>query len=161
MEYYKELCEQEGTAGLRDDARGQDFAHHWIAEDPDKAWAEIGHHLFHEARTYHAWQTDDIKSAVHSHATDARGAARRGHLHASSRRTRRIAKAKAGPTFIVRLPPAVRWHADRPRLGDPPDLRRQGHARAVGLAALAPPTGLRWQRWLYLWGITVRLNGAR
>jgi hypothetical protein len=40
-----------------------------VAEDPDKAWAEIGHHLFHESWTYHTWQTSDIRSAVHSHAT--------------------------------------------------------------------------------------------
>lgn len=40
-----------------------------VAEDPDRAWAEFGRHFFHEASTYASWQTPDIKSAVHSHAT--------------------------------------------------------------------------------------------
>jgi alkanesulfonate monooxygenase SsuD/methylene tetrahydromethanopterin reductase-like flavin-dependent oxidoreductase (luciferase family) len=40
-----------------------------LAEDPDKAWDEIGHHLLHEAVTYGSWQTPDIHSAVSSHAT--------------------------------------------------------------------------------------------
>jgi hypothetical protein len=41
-----------------------------VAEDPDQAWAELGQHFFHEASTYHSWQTPDIKSAVHSYATN-------------------------------------------------------------------------------------------
>jgi hypothetical protein len=49
----------------------ENFAHHWIADDPDKAWAEVGKYLFHEAKTYADWQTPDIKSAVHSHANSA------------------------------------------------------------------------------------------
>ena len=40
-----------------------------VAEDPDKAWAELGHHFLHEARVYAGWQTPDIHSAVHSDAT--------------------------------------------------------------------------------------------
>lgn len=68
MAYYYELCEKEGKQGFAT-MPAQGFAHHFIAEDPDKAWAEVGHHLLHEAATYSAWQTPDIKSAVHSHAT--------------------------------------------------------------------------------------------
>ena len=45
------------------------MAHVHVAEDPDKTWAELGHHFLHEATTYAAWQTPDITSAVHSHAT--------------------------------------------------------------------------------------------
>ena len=40
-----------------------------VATDPDKAWAEVGKHLLHEATTYGSWQTPDIRSAVNSHAT--------------------------------------------------------------------------------------------
>jgi len=40
-----------------------------VAEDPDKAWAELGDYFFHEASTYASWQTEDISSAVHSYAT--------------------------------------------------------------------------------------------
>jgi hypothetical protein len=41
-----------------------------LSDDPDRAWAgELGKGLFTEASTYSSWQTPDIKSAVHSHAT--------------------------------------------------------------------------------------------
>lgn len=37
-----------------------------LAEDPDRAWAEYGEHLLHEARTYASWQSGGIRSAVRS-----------------------------------------------------------------------------------------------
>ncbi len=40
-----------------------------LAEDPDRAWAEYGGHLLHEARTYASWQSAGIRSAVRSAAT--------------------------------------------------------------------------------------------
>ena len=40
-----------------------------VADDPDRVWAELGVHFLHEASTYASWQTPDIRSAVHSHAT--------------------------------------------------------------------------------------------
>jgi alkanesulfonate monooxygenase SsuD/methylene tetrahydromethanopterin reductase-like flavin-dependent oxidoreductase (luciferase family) len=66
--YYYEQCTEQGTQGfcLMPAARTTML---FVAEDPDKAWAEIGHHLLHEAQTYSGWQTPDIRSAVHSHAT--------------------------------------------------------------------------------------------
>ena len=45
------------------------FSHVFVHEDPDRAWAELGSYFLHEATTYHAWQTPDIKSAVHSYAS--------------------------------------------------------------------------------------------
>jgi alkanesulfonate monooxygenase SsuD/methylene tetrahydromethanopterin reductase-like flavin-dependent oxidoreductase (luciferase family) len=48
-----------------------DTAMMYVAEDPDKAWAEYGKYFLHEATTYASWQTPDIHSAVHSHATTA------------------------------------------------------------------------------------------
>jgi hypothetical protein len=65
--YYYERCAAEGTTGFC----MMPSAHtvmNFVSEDPDKAWAELGHHLFHEAKTYADWQTPDIRSAVHSHA---------------------------------------------------------------------------------------------
>ena len=41
----------------------------FVAEDPDKMWAEIGEHLLHDAMTYASWQTDDIRSHVKAVAT--------------------------------------------------------------------------------------------
>jgi alkanesulfonate monooxygenase SsuD/methylene tetrahydromethanopterin reductase-like flavin-dependent oxidoreductase (luciferase family) len=66
--YYYERCAAEGTTGfcMMPSAR---TTMNFVSEDPDKAWAEVGHHLFHETKTYADWQTPDIRSAVHSHAT--------------------------------------------------------------------------------------------
>lgn len=65
--YYYDQCEQHGTQGfcaMPDEYTQMTF----VAEDPDKAWAELGHHFLHEASMYSSWQTSDISSAVHSHA---------------------------------------------------------------------------------------------
>jgi alkanesulfonate monooxygenase SsuD/methylene tetrahydromethanopterin reductase-like flavin-dependent oxidoreductase (luciferase family) len=66
--YYYEQCAANGTEGFCM-MPGAKTVMLFVAEDPDKAWAEIGENLFHEAWTYHSWQTPDITSAVHSHAT--------------------------------------------------------------------------------------------
>ena len=66
--YYYEQCDQHGTTGFVVSPPA-DIALVFVAEDPDRAWAEVGHHLLHEATTYAGWQTPDIKSSVHSHAT--------------------------------------------------------------------------------------------
>lgn len=42
-----------------------------VSEDPDRAWAEYGGHLLHEARMYASWQSAGIRSAVRSSARDA------------------------------------------------------------------------------------------
>ena len=67
--YYYEQCKEHGTQGFCM-MPGADTVMTHVAEDPDKAWAELGDHFFHEASTYHSWQTPDIKSAVHSYATN-------------------------------------------------------------------------------------------
>jgi alkanesulfonate monooxygenase SsuD/methylene tetrahydromethanopterin reductase-like flavin-dependent oxidoreductase (luciferase family) len=41
----------------------------FVAEDPERAWAELGPHLLHDARTYASWQPASQRSAVHSDAT--------------------------------------------------------------------------------------------
>jgi alkanesulfonate monooxygenase SsuD/methylene tetrahydromethanopterin reductase-like flavin-dependent oxidoreductase (luciferase family) len=40
----------------------------FCTEDPDRAWARLGEHFLHEARTYASWQTPDIRSAVSTKA---------------------------------------------------------------------------------------------
>lgn len=65
--YYAE-CEKHGKQGFITMPPAE-FHHVWVADDPDAAWNEIGGYLLHEAMTYSSWQTPDIKSAVHSHAT--------------------------------------------------------------------------------------------
>jgi alkanesulfonate monooxygenase SsuD/methylene tetrahydromethanopterin reductase-like flavin-dependent oxidoreductase (luciferase family) len=66
--YYYEQCQEHGTAGFCG-MPAADLSLLFVHEDPDKAWAELGQHFLHEAMTYANWQTPDIKSAVHSHAS--------------------------------------------------------------------------------------------
>jgi alkanesulfonate monooxygenase SsuD/methylene tetrahydromethanopterin reductase-like flavin-dependent oxidoreductase (luciferase family) len=66
--YYYEQCAEHGTQGFCM-MPGADTVMTHVAEDPDKTWHELGRHFLHEATTYASWQTPDIKSAVHSHAT--------------------------------------------------------------------------------------------
>jgi alkanesulfonate monooxygenase SsuD/methylene tetrahydromethanopterin reductase-like flavin-dependent oxidoreductase (luciferase family) len=66
--YYAEQCAEHGTTPVVI-SPPPDLALIFVAEDPDRAWAELGHHFLHEATTYAGWQTPDIRSSVHSHAT--------------------------------------------------------------------------------------------
>ncbi|MFH8348700.1 LLM class flavin-dependent oxidoreductase [Streptomyces sp. NPDC018045] len=49
-----------------------------VSEDPDRAWAEYGGHLLHEARTYASWQPPGAESAVRSAAGDVEALRREG-----------------------------------------------------------------------------------
>ena len=66
--YYQEKCAENGTTGFCA-MPGPDTQMTHVAEDPDKAWAELGHHFLHEATTYASWQTPDIQSSMKSAAT--------------------------------------------------------------------------------------------
>ncbi|HEY8527537.1 MAG TPA: LLM class flavin-dependent oxidoreductase [Acidimicrobiales bacterium] len=66
--YYYEQCEKQGTQGFCF-MPAADFWHVFVHEDPDEAWATLGQYFLHEATTYAQWQTPDVSSAVHSHAT--------------------------------------------------------------------------------------------
>jgi alkanesulfonate monooxygenase SsuD/methylene tetrahydromethanopterin reductase-like flavin-dependent oxidoreductase (luciferase family) len=104
MDYYYEQCQLEGWPGFAM-MPGFGFEHHFIVEDPDKAWAELGHHLFHETSTYASWQTPDIKSAVHSHATTVEELRAEG-MYRFVTPDELVAQAKAaGPEFSVNLHP--------------------------------------------------------
>lgn len=66
--YYYEKCTEYGTQGFAM-APPTTFHHTFFAEDVDQGWAEMGPHILHEATQYSSWQTPDIKSSAHSHAT--------------------------------------------------------------------------------------------
>jgi alkanesulfonate monooxygenase SsuD/methylene tetrahydromethanopterin reductase-like flavin-dependent oxidoreductase (luciferase family) len=66
--YYDEQCAAAGVKGFCVMPPARTTQIH-VAEDPDKAWAELGRYFLHEATTYASWQTADKTSAVHSHAT--------------------------------------------------------------------------------------------
>ncbi|WP_241831128.1 LLM class flavin-dependent oxidoreductase [Parafrankia soli] len=66
--YYHEQCAASGVEA-RCRMPGPGVTMMFIHEDPDEAWATLGHHLLHEAVTYSAWQTPDVRSAHRSSAT--------------------------------------------------------------------------------------------
>lgn len=37
----------------------------WVDEDPDRAWAAIGHHLLAEMQAYARWQDDGVRTHAH------------------------------------------------------------------------------------------------
>lgn len=65
---YEQACRDEGWDGgfmLR--PGGTKYVH--IAEDPDKAWAEVGPHMLHDATTYASWQPAGQHSVVTTSAS--------------------------------------------------------------------------------------------
>lgn len=61
---YKDACAEEGwSGGFAVMPNGPGFVH--VAEDPEKAWDEIGPHALYDAQTYAAWQTPGQRSSVH------------------------------------------------------------------------------------------------
>jgi hypothetical protein len=90
----------------------------YIAEDPDKAWAEYGKYFLHEATTYASWQTPDIHSAVHSHASTAEELRAEG-IYQVLTPDQCIERAKAQGDFaaivlhpmVGGMPPEVGWES--------------------------------------------------
>lgn len=68
-ELYQQLCAENGTTPIIV-SPPEHVTLLFVAEDPDRAWKELGPHLLHEATTYASWQTPDIRSSVHSHASN-------------------------------------------------------------------------------------------
>ena len=66
--YYYEQCAEFGTQGFCA-MPPEHTAMTFVAEDPERAWRDLGHHFFEESSTYAAWQPPGQTSSVHSHAT--------------------------------------------------------------------------------------------
>lgn len=65
---YMDECARLGTSpGMVLLPSGPGFVH--VADDPDKAWAEIGEYILYETMVYASWQLPGQTSHVHSHAT--------------------------------------------------------------------------------------------
>lgn len=70
-EIYRAECEKVGfTSGLYRYPTGPSFVH--VAEDPDRAWAELGPYAVYDAQSYKTWQTGDHDNvvAVGGHSVD-------------------------------------------------------------------------------------------
>ncbi len=68
---YRAECEKAGTTpGLFVHPVGDSPTSCFVADDPDRAWAEIGPYLLHDARMYAAWFGEDHSSVTRSRAED-------------------------------------------------------------------------------------------
>jgi alkanesulfonate monooxygenase SsuD/methylene tetrahydromethanopterin reductase-like flavin-dependent oxidoreductase (luciferase family) len=66
-EVYRQASqEHHGHDGFALLPEGPGFVH--LAEDPDKAWAEVGQHILYEAKVYASWQLPGQRSHVTDHA---------------------------------------------------------------------------------------------
>jgi alkanesulfonate monooxygenase SsuD/methylene tetrahydromethanopterin reductase-like flavin-dependent oxidoreductase (luciferase family) len=63
--HYHDQCRAHGWDGVALTPE-PGFLHHFIVDDPDRAWAELGPHLLHETTTYSSWSSPKHKSAVHT-----------------------------------------------------------------------------------------------
>ena len=84
----------------------------FVAEDPDRAWAELGPHMLHDAQMYAAWMGDDIEASSKSVASNIEEL-----------------RAESGPYRIFTPEEAVKYVQDRGMLmtqplsgGIPPEL---------------------------------------
>jgi alkanesulfonate monooxygenase SsuD/methylene tetrahydromethanopterin reductase-like flavin-dependent oxidoreductase (luciferase family) len=96
--YYLDQCKEHGTNGFVI-MPSPDTTFTFVADDPDKAWAELGHHFLHEAQTYAGWQNNDTHSAAYSAATTV------DELRAEGKYTIRtpaecVELATTDPTFV-------------------------------------------------------------
>ena len=97
--YYYEQCEAHGTSGFCI-LPGPDTAMLFVSEDPDRTWAQLGHHFLHEASSYARWQTPDIASAVHSNATTPEELRAEG-IYQVVTPADLVARATASSVFVV------------------------------------------------------------
>ena len=97
--YYYEQCEAHGTKGFCI-MPGAETAMLFVSEDPDRTWAQLGHHFLHEASTYAKWQTSDIHSAVHSTATNPEELRAEG-IYQVVTPAELLARATAQSVFVV------------------------------------------------------------
>ena len=66
--YYEEQLKEHGTKGFSVLPPADTSMVH-IAEDPDRAWSQVGKHFLAEATTYAEWQQPGQHSAARSYAT--------------------------------------------------------------------------------------------
>ena len=63
---YEKECLRLGTEGFMLMPDNPCYVH--VAEDPDKAWEQVGPHMLYDAQTYSSWQPPGQHSAVHTDA---------------------------------------------------------------------------------------------
>jgi alkanesulfonate monooxygenase SsuD/methylene tetrahydromethanopterin reductase-like flavin-dependent oxidoreductase (luciferase family) len=63
--HYEAECEKRGTSGFVAQPPEGGPLTLYIAEDPDRAWAQLGPHLLHDVQAYGAWQPPNVRNAMH------------------------------------------------------------------------------------------------
>jgi alkanesulfonate monooxygenase SsuD/methylene tetrahydromethanopterin reductase-like flavin-dependent oxidoreductase (luciferase family) len=117
VDVYQQECKRRGVTNgfVVRPGRGETT---FLAEDPERAWAELGPHLLHDARTYASWQQPGQVTAVHSKASTAEELRAEGKYRILTPE-QCVAEAKAaGPLAAVVLfplcggaPPALGWQS--------------------------------------------------
>ena len=111
---YDEACAEIGwTGGFAFIPHNTAYVH--VALDPEKAWAQIGPHVLHDAKSYDAWQTPDQHSAVHVRADDL-DAVRASGVYQVLTPDETVARAQQGETIMLHplvggLSPEIGWES--------------------------------------------------
>ncbi|MDX1648570.1 MAG: LLM class flavin-dependent oxidoreductase [Myxococcota bacterium] len=113
---YRSECEARGVAPVV--LAPGDATTVFVAEDPDRAWATLGPHLLHDARSYASWQPAHQRSAVHSDATSVEELRREGKYRVLTPEACVEHARAAGPFAPVihfplcgGAPPALGWRS--------------------------------------------------
>lgn len=64
-EHYERLCQEHGTQGFVAQPPPGGPLTLYLADDPDRAWAQLGPHLLHDVQAYGAWQPENPRNAMH------------------------------------------------------------------------------------------------
>jgi alkanesulfonate monooxygenase SsuD/methylene tetrahydromethanopterin reductase-like flavin-dependent oxidoreductase (luciferase family) len=116
LDLYRAECEARGVAPVV--LPPGEATSVFVAEDPERAWRELGPHLLHDARTYAGWQPASQRSAVHSDATSVEELRREGKYRVLTPEEC-VAHARAGGPFAPVIhfplcggaPPELGWRS--------------------------------------------------
>lgn len=116
IDVYREACAAGGVAPVV--LAPGEATTVFVAEDPDRAWAQLGPHLLHDARSYAGWQPAHQRSAVHSDASSVDELRREGKYRVLTPE-QCVAHARAAGPFAPVIhfplcggaPPALGWRS--------------------------------------------------
>jgi alkanesulfonate monooxygenase SsuD/methylene tetrahydromethanopterin reductase-like flavin-dependent oxidoreductase (luciferase family) len=116
---YQSECERRGVKGGFVLSPGEP-ATTFVAKDPERAWAELGRYMLHDAVSYAAWQRPDQRSYQHSRATSVEGLRAEGKYRVLTPDQCIEIAEREGPfcTFVHAplcggTPPALGWESLR------------------------------------------------
>src|SRR5205823_9669078 len=89
----------------------------FVSDDPERDWDRLGPYIVHDARMYHEWQTDDVRSGVHVARPDLEGVKASDVYHILTPDECVAFAEKLGPMGTLLLHPLVG--------GMPPELAQE------------------------------------